>query len=151
MKKAIQILSFLTSTMILVSCGGNKKETTSMEVTTEETSQEEVVEEPSIESKIGEKITTDVYESNENGLTTYLRFEGSDDSYGMFGSLTLSNNASSCKYVYTYDISDININATFFGSDCGKTSNDQSFTFNEESNTISCYINGQRFVFKSIF
>ena len=55
MKKAIQILSFLTSTMILVSCGGNKKETTPMEVTTEETSQEEVVEETSIESKIGKK------------------------------------------------------------------------------------------------
>jgi len=121
------------------------------EVDNDEDPHSEISEEESIEYKIGNKITEDVYESNENGLKTYLRFDGSEGSSGMFGSLTLSNNASNCKYVYTYDISDVNINATFFGSDCGNTSNNQTFSFNEESNTISCYINGQRFVFKSVF
>lgn len=102
-------------------------------------------------SSFGNKITSGVYESDENGLKTYLRFEGSDGSQGMFGSLTLSNNASSCKYVYTYNISGSNIKANFYGSDCGANSSDQTFTYNENLNTISCYINGQKFVFKSIY
>ena len=60
---------------------------------------EEALEEPSIEYRIGQKITADLYESNENGLKTYLHFESSDGCEGMCGSLTLSNNASNCKYV----------------------------------------------------
>src|SRR5690606_6297732 len=66
-------------------------------------------------SSIGKKITKDVYESNENGLKTYLKFESSEGCEGMCGSLTLSNNASSCKYVYTYSVDGNNINAKFYG------------------------------------
>jgi len=92
----------------------------SFKITEESQSTEE-----SLEYKIGKRIISDVYESNENGLKTYLKFEGSDGSGGMFGSLTLSNNASSCKYVYTYDISGDKISATFYGSDCGANSGNQ--------------------------
>lgn len=102
-------------------------------------------------SSFGNKLTSNVYESDENGLKTYLKFEGSEGSQGMFGSLTLSNNASTCKYVYTYNISGSNIKANFHGSDCGGNSSDQSFIYNERENSISCNINGQRFIFKSIY
>lgn len=120
---------------------------------TEETTTEEIEEDssPSLEYKIGQKITADVFENNENGLKTYLRFEGSDGSGGMFGSLTLANNATTCKYVYTYSISGNTIETEFLGSDCGASSSDQTYTYNESSNTISCYIGGQKFVFSSIF
>ena len=152
-----QYLKTLGSTLIVVvflflafgsdDSSSSKNESTDEKSTTEESQSTE----ESIEYKIGKKITSDVYESNENGLKTYLKFEGSEGSEGMFGSLTLSNNASSCKYVYTYDISGEKINATFYGSDCGASSSDQTFTYNLNSNSISCYINGENFTFKSIY
>ena len=100
---------------------------------------------------IGKNITSTIFESNENGLKTYLRFESSDGCEGMCGSLTLSNNASNCKYVYTYDVNGNTINANFYGSDCGANSGNQTFSYNNNLNTISCYINNQKFVFKSIY
>ena len=100
---------------------------------------------------IGKKITSTIFESNENGLKTYLRFESSDGCEGMCGSLTLSNNASNCKYVYTYDVNGNTINAKFYGSDCVANSGNQTFSYNNNLNTISCYINNQKFVFKSIY
>lgn len=108
-------------------------------------------EDPSIEYKIGQKITAHVYESNENGLKTYLHFESSEGCHGMCGSLTLSNNTSDCKFVYTYSVIDNKIKAEFYGSDCGSSSSDQTFTFHEDTNIISCYINVEKFEFESIF
>lgn len=132
---------------IAVEESSNNEEGTSEE----QNEPEEESEGPSIEYKIGQKITSDVYESNENGLKTYLKFEGSDGSGGMFGSLTLSNNATSCKYVYTYSISGNSISTEFMASDCGASSSDQTYTYNEGSNSLSCYIGGQKFTFYSIF
>lgn len=102
-------------------------------------------------SHFGKTLIRDVYESNENGLSTYLKFESIDGCEGNCGTLTLSNSASKCKYIYTYDVKGNNINAEFYNSDCGAKSSNQTFTFDEANNTVSCYINGQKFVFQSIF
>jgi|SRR5690554_2905717 len=154
------VFYFLVSVLLFSSCVSFEREHESIvenPVTQESQTKEESV--PTNESepeeittsKIGSKITATVYESIENGLKTYLRFEGSEDSSGMFGSVTLSSSATSCKYVYTYDINGDKINAKFYGSDCGESSSDQTFIYNENSNSVSCYINGERFVFNSIF
>lgn len=158
MKKTTLFLSSLLIIMLLISCGGksnsnsqNVEEKSSTKAEIEEPSQEEANDEPSIEYKIGQKITAHVYESNENGLKTYLHFESSEGCHGVCGSLTLSNNASDCKYVYTYSVTDNKIKAEFYGSDCGSSSSDQIFTYHEETNTLSVDINGQKFEFESIF
>lgn len=101
--------------------------------------------------QIGKKITSNLYENQENRLKTILQFQGSAGSDGSFGSLTLSNNASSCKYVYSYTISGSTIHAKFIGSDCGAHSNNLTLNYIERNNSISAIINGQAFVFKSIF
>jgi hypothetical protein len=103
---------------------------------------QEKKEEISQEVVIGRKIIADVYESNEHGLKTYLRFEESDGSAGLFGSLTLANSLSSCKYIYTYSIKGKNINTTFFQSDCGAQSSDQLFSYDTENNTLTALIQG---------
>ena len=144
--------TLIVCAFLLLAFGSDESSESENETTSELSESNETEEaEVSIEYKIGGIIVSDVYESNENGLKTYLKFEGSDGSGGMFGSLTLSNNASSCKYIYTYGIDGSEISAEFFQSDCGGSASDQTFTFNESSNTISCYINGQKFVFSSIF
>lgn len=107
--------------------------------------------EESIEARIGSRLIAHVYESNDNGLSTYLKFEGSEGSHGLFGSIVLSNNANSCKYVYSYSIRENEINAVFVGSDCGAPSSNQKFTYREDLNTITCHIEGQLFTFFSIF
>ena len=159
MKKINQIISIIITTMILLSCGEKNKENTKAENSSEEKIEavnaeeviEETIEEPTIEYRIGQKITEDVYESNENGLKTYLHFESSEECEGMCGSLTLSNNATDCKYVYTYSVKENKIEAEFYASDCGANASDQIFTYDEEMNIISCYINGDKFEFESIF
>lgn len=100
---------------------------------------------------VGRKLTANIYESNVNGLKTYLRFEGYDGSEGIGGSMTLSNNAVDCKYVFTYGVEGNNIEAEFIGSDCGAKSSNQTFKYDQSTNTLSCFINGQRFEFKAVF
>lgn len=99
----------------------------------------------------GLTLLRNVYESNENGFKTYLKFNDIEGCNGYCGLLTLSNSLSSCRYIYSYEFSENILDANFFKSDCGASSNNQTFRYDEKTNTLSCYINGQLFTFKSIF
>ncbi len=112
---------------------------------------DKIISSPKEKIDIGKKITSNLYENQENGLKTILQFQGSAGSDGSFGSLTLSNNASSCKYVYSYTISGSKIHAKFIGSDCGAKSNNLTLNYIQRNNSVSAIINGQSFVFKAIF
>lgn len=108
-------------------------------------------EENNLEYKIAQKLISNVYESTENSLKTYLHFTKSDGSEGLFGTVTLSNNSTTCKYVYTYDVSASTINTQFYASDCGANSSDMTFNYDFNSDTITTFIDREKFTFHAVF
>lgn len=97
---------------------------------------------------VGEKITSHRFKNNSNGLITSLEFLSADGYFGRLGAMVLTNNASGgCRYVYSYNVNGSDIKAVFVNSDCGANSPNQTFRYDINSNTIDCYIGGNKFVF----
>jgi hypothetical protein len=98
-------------------------------------------------NSVGEMIINRIYENNSNGLLTQLKFVSAEGYKGRVGALTLTNNASRCKYVFSYNVYGNDIEAVFYDSDCGARSSDRTFTYDEQTHSIYCFINGRRFDF----
>jgi hypothetical protein len=96
---------------------------------------------------LGQKLNSNVFKNNSNGLLTYLKFESAEGYSGRLGALTLTNSNSTCKYVFSYNTNGGQIITTFVNSTCGAKSSDMTYTYDEASNTLYCLIKGQKFVF----
>jgi|GEM_PF-1182421 hypothetical protein len=172
----MKFLSLLNLTLILffaVSCNDNKKNTATLKIKEpavnleskekekrdyeerlkQEKSQreEEQKEKELIElqknNAIGEKLISQVYKNNSNGLITYLKFETAEGYSGRLGALTLTNSNSNCKYVFSYNVNGNEIQTVFVNSTCGAKSSDMKYIFDDLSKSLSCMINGRKFVF----
>lgn len=93
------------------------------------------------------KLASNIYSNNENGFETFLSFKKSLNE--TTGIMTLSQ--SHCKYVFNVDISGEFINAIFFNSTCGGTTDNTTLHYDRARNSITIRINGQEFVFEPEF
>ncbi len=124
----------------------------------EQTEQEQVYEsqesvsseqdEPSINEGVSISwLSKNVYENNENGFKTYIHFEKNYSE--QTGVMTLSQ--PQCRYVYNVEISGNTIDATFFDSECGASSENTTLYYTPSDESIYMKIGGQKFTFRPVF
>lgn len=107
------------------------------------TNQKDVSEDVLENTSFMDKLSANIYVNNENGFETFLSFkEGYNDQSGV---MTLSQ--LNCRYVYNIKITGDEIKAKFFQSTCGSKSSNTSIFYDNEENSLSMNINGQRFTF----
>ena len=53
-----------------------------------------------------------------------------------------------CRFVYSYSLDGNKILLTYTGSDCGGSSSDKTFYYNETGDYIYTLINSQKYIFK---
>jgi len=171
--KLSSLLSITFVLLIAVSCDGNEKNTATLKIKEpkvhvenkekekrdyeEKLKQEKSQREEAQKEKdwiilkknnaIGEKLISQVYKNNSNGLITYLKFETAEGYSGRLGALTLTNSNSNCKYVFSYNANGNEIQTVFVTSTCGAKSSDMTYNFDDLSKSLSCMINGRKFVF----
>ncbi len=88
-------------------------------------------------------LSGNIYSNNENGLETYLSFKESySDNKGV---MTLSQLG--CNFVFNLTLEGNQIDAKFFQSTCGRNSSNTSLYYEPNNNTISMFIDGQKFTF----
>ena len=97
------------------------------------------------------EVDNDIYYSEENGHTFYLRF--SSDAGGWYGAVEMSVADAGCSYVYSYNLIGNKLKLEYTGNTCGSNVSTGAFSktmYINSNGTITMYIKGQKFVFRKI-
>lgn len=81
---------------------------------------------------------------SEGGMNSSIQF--TSENTGWFGAATL--NQLGCRFVYGYTLEGNKILLTYTGSDCGRSSPNKTFYYNETGDYVYTMINGQKYIFK---
>ena len=98
-----------------------------------------------LQQRIKKRISNRTFYNNESGLHTSIRFEPSESDLPL-GEMTLTQLG--CHIVYTYSIENDKILIAFYGSDCNRTSSNQTLSYNYSEDYVYMNINGQQFKFR---
>lgn len=81
---------------------------------------------------------------SEGSMNSSIQF--TSENTGWFGAAALEQLG--CRFVYGYSLEGNKIILTYTGSDCGRSSTDKIFYYDESADYIYTMINGQKYIFK---